>query len=326
MSATYGTLTIYNKAYAGQITIVNNTFTNNTVSGNKNGKTNVGGSGIYVYTSKTGKVNIVNNTIIGNSTEGHTADGNTSDLMGGALYMRQGTTLLANNVIAGNMSLSGYGDIYKIDAAVVDSKEYSFYTSYDNMNITPERNDIIAGIDRTEGMSKMTHIFDCTYTNDAVIANLSFNGGFNNTVAVTGADIDFDGLNIKSVPAKNLSEEYLDVDLDNDGDKTGILSKDQRGALRDNTGNAYIGAYEDDGITSGINRVETGNTIKPYIHDNHIILPDNGIAHFYIYTVTGQPICSGTCEKAIDMSSINHGIYIVCISLNGQQYIVKFAG
>lgn len=318
-SETYGTFTVYNKNYANSpITLVNNTFSGNAISGNTTGKTLIGGSGVYVYTGAKSGVNLINNTIIGNSVEGYQASGDPSDQMGGAVFARQGTLFLANNVIAGNYSLGGYGDLYKLDAGVINSKEYNFFTSYDNMIVTPERNDIVAGLDRASGMAKLVDVFDCSHSDGKVNSNCVNNGGYTMTVKAHGENVDFDGLTIKSLPAQNLSESYLDVDLDNNGEKNGTLLYDQRGAKRDLTGNAFIGAYENDGKTTDV--AEALSTTKiVYVKNGQLVLPQECSFEYTIYTISGQIVMSGISDgDAIDLGNLEHGCYV--IKVNGAAF------
>ena len=314
-SETYGTFTIYNKNYANSpLTLVNNTFANNTVSGNTTGKTLIGGAAVYVYTGAKSGANLINNTIIGNSTEGTQASGDPSLQMGGAVFVRQGNLLIANNVIAGNYSLGGYGDLYKTDNGVITSKEYNFYTSYDNMSVTPERNDIVAGIDKISGLEKLPDVFACTSSNGKVTAGTADNGGHTRTVAAHGENVDFDGLTIKSVPSQNLSEQNLGVDIDNNGDMNGILAYDQRGASRNQSGNAFIGAYENDGKTTSV----TENFAKSdtiYIRNNSIIFPAGKTCTFSIYDFAGRKIMSGTTDgEPVALDNLYNGCYIINVT------------
>lgn len=323
-SATYGTFTVYNKKYAGTITLVNNTFAGNNVTGNTTGKTLIGGAGIYCYTDKAGRVNLVNNTIIGNDIEGYTAEGNPSEQMGGALFLRQGTTLLANNVIAGNTSLSGYGDVYKVDAAVIESKEYNFFTSYDNMSIAPDRNDIVAGIDRNGGMAKLPEVFACELAGSKINAKCVNNGGSTKTVEVIGANVDFDGLTISSVPAANLSETDLGVDLNGDGAVDGFLAFDQRGAARNLDGQAYMGAYEYDKDFTGVENVALAEGAGLKIRGGLILVPSDREVEYAIYSLTGQSVLKGTANSVIDASSLQRGVYVVRVVEGAKVYTLKF--
>lgn len=324
-SQTYGTFTVYNKSFSGVITLVNNTFANNAVTGNTTGKTLCGGAGVYAYTKANGKVNVINNTIIGNTIEGYSADGTPSEQMGGALFARLGTVTLANNVIAGNTSLSGYGDVYKVDAAVLDSKEYNFYTSYDNLNVTPERNDIVAGLDRNSGMTKCPSVFDCTLENGKIVANAADNGGATKTVKVVGEGIDFDGLTVASIPAENLTEATLGVDLDNDSATTGKLTEDQRGAKRNQTGAAYIGAYEFDPKFTAIESIgDNSDKAKLQVHGGEVILPTEKPCAYEVYDIIGKTVISGTAQNSINLkNTVSDGLYIVRVYVNTQPVTVK---
>lgn len=316
MSETYGTFTVYNKSFANTVTLVNNTLVNNTVSGNVTGKTLLGGAGVYVYTAAAGKVNMINNTVIGNSVIGQNADLTPSAQLGGAVYSRQGTLLLSGNVIAGNYSLSGFGDLYKHDTGVLDSREYNFYTSYDNMNVTPERNDIVAGLDRASGLDKMLLVFDGETVDGNVKARCSNNGGFTNTVKIISSSVDFEGLTIASLPTANLSETSLGVDVDNNGEVNGSLSVDQRGAKR-KASNAFIGAYEEDpSFSTVVNDIIT-DSFEIHIADGKIVFPGM-IVEYTVYNMGGSICAQGVANSEVSLSNLSKGLYFVKLD-NGSQ-------
>lgn len=323
-SATYGTFTIYNKNYEQAPVLVNNTFANNRVSGNTAGKTLLGGAGVYVFMKATAQLSMVNNTIIGNSVEGTDAEGNTSEDLGGALYGRQGKVLLANNVIAGNTSLSGYGDIYTLTGFEVNSKEYNFYTSNDNVSITPGRNDIVADFTRADGMLKVPTVFEGSHDQGSITANCVHNGGQTPTVKAHGENVDFYGLTIKSVPAENLSEAALGVDLDDDGEKTGTLKYDQRGAVRNQTGSAFIGAYENDGQMTKVANILKDSECMLKVVGSKVIVPADCECNYMIVTMAGETIASATVQNGeISLDELGSGCYVVSVKGESFSGVVK---
>lgn len=322
VSETYGTFTIYNKSYSKVVTVVNSTFANNRVTGNVNGKQYLGGSAIYAYTAAAGQVNVVNCTAVGNSVHGVTADGSASPDLGGALYARQGKLLIANNIIAGNTSLSGYGDLYKISTGEVDSRQYNFYTSYDNVIITPERYDIVAGLDRNAAYAKLPQVLDCSVADGVVTANCKNNGGFSNTVKVLDGKMEFDGLSVASVPVSSLTEETLGVDLNNDKEVKGALAYDQRGAKRSQKGAAFMGAYEEDpDFTSAVSDVH--NDFEAVVNGSVIKLASP--AAYSVFTASGALVTSGYAESIIDLKEYGRGFYVVSLKGDNARTALKIA-
>lgn len=311
-SKTYGTFTAYNNKFEGVITLVNNTFANNKVSGNNDGKARVGGAGVYAHLKENGVVHMINNTVAGNFVEGYTADQTVSDKLGGAVYAREGKLFLANNIIAGNKSASGYGDLYKDEKGIINSKEYNFYTASENINITPERNDIVAGIDRATGMNKLTEVLDCTYADEALTAHCTDNGGKTPTVKIIGEDVAFDGLTVRSVPVENLQETALDVDVNNDGEKTGSLLYDQRGTARNQSGSACIGAYELDGKT--LTKLPfSAFDCRVWQVGRQLVIDCDEACQYTVYTLSGRETAVGmvTPGQAVQLGELPAGCYVV---------------
>lgn len=312
-SQTYGTVTLYNKKETGDFVIVNNTLVNNRVAGNVTGKALLGGSGIYAYLTSDANVYLVNNTIMGNSVDGRNADESVAPQLGGAIFARQGNIKLANNIIAGNTSSSNMGDMYRSDG-IITSLFYNLYTSYDNMDAMPDRYDLVAGETYNGGVNKLMDTFDATMSGGVFTANTIMNGGLTPTVKVVNANTDFDGLTIKSVPLANLQEETIGADLTNDGDKTGMLKVDQRGYLRSLTGNATIGAYEVDGVLTGVSTI-TGKGSRIKIYNNELIVNTENPYAYWAYDSAGQLIYAvkdvfGTTH----LPDFNPGIYVIKVA------------
>lgn len=310
-SATYGTFTVYNKNYAQAPVLVNNTFANNKVSGNTAGKTLLGGAGVYMYMGKDAQLSMINNTVIGNSVEGTDAEGNVSGDLGGAIYGRQGNVLMANNIVAGNTSLSGYGDVYTLSGFGLISKDYNFFTGDDNMNVTPSRNDMVAAFYCTDGMSKLSSVFDGELSNGAFKANCVNNGGPTPTVKILDETIDFDGLTINSVPLANLTASSLGVDIFNTGSNEGVLNLDQRGAERNLEGHAYTGAFEKNSSFSKVDVISTNNG-SLIVNGDYVVAAEIEGSAYTIFDMTGKELLTGTVDAdGIYLGAFESGCYIV---------------
>lgn len=321
-SQTYGTVTLYNKKESGDFIVVNNTLVNNRVSGNTAGKALMGGSALYAYLTTDANVYLVNNTIMGNSTDGRNADETVAPQLGGAIFARQGNVKLANNIIAGNTSSSNMGDLYRTDG-VVTSLFYNLFTSYDNMDAMPDRYDLVAGDTYNGGITKLMDTFDANMISGVFKANAVMNGGLTPTVMIKNADTDFDGLTINSIPLSNLKEETIGVDLTKDGNLAGTLNVDQRGFLRNLTGSATIGAYEVNGVSTGILNMSKKES-KVLVYDNILSVNTDDIYAYWIYNSQGRLMKTEKNLVGVTrLPALTGGIYIIKVIGIGLNEVLK---
>ena len=130
----HGTLSFVDKSINSQITMVNNTLANNALSFVGDDYSQFpGGAAIYYNPADGGKMSLSNNTIVGNICEDINSN---AAFNASAVQHVSGRLYLYNNIIAGNYSTSGIGDIRCDNAGI---KEYyeknNLYTSYDNINV-----------------------------------------------------------------------------------------------------------------------------------------------------------------------------------------------
>jgi hypothetical protein len=322
VTARYGTCSLYSAANTTALVVVNNTFVNNDITNSTN-KNNGGGGAVYVNWG--GNVYLVNNTILGNKTLDGTDTGE-----GGAIYSRSGNILLANNVIAGNLAPEG-DDFYLLSGGTqeVTSLGYNVYT-FGGLNGTfiAGDNDILLGTSKAAGLALLAQIFDGSATAYLFEAETADNGGATETVKIKDAAVVIGGgKTIADLPATQLSEATLDVDLNNDGDKNDVLSLDQRGLGRNLTGKASIGAYEYNGsVVTGINPV--ANNVSNIISFNNSEIHVHATAGYVcsVYDISGKKqleVSKSVSGNTINVSSLPKGIYIVKVKSQREEAVKK---
>lgn len=283
VSETYGTITFYNKSYTGQTVLVNNTIANNTLSGHTKGKTNIGGSAIYWYANTSAVINVVNNTIIGNYCDGRDNNGNVSEQLGGAVFSRLGNMRLNNNIIAGNVSMSGFGDLYKLSESSITGY-YNIYSAKNSINttITPQNQCFDSADDCGIGIEAL---LDAELKDNKVIAGITHGNTFSEIIPLKGTQ--YKNIQIDCVPKDNLSEQVLNADLDNDGSLLGMLKYDQQKTFRSLSDKACIGAIEYDN-ESGIEEDAINQNIKIYQTYGEIRITGADSFDLRIFTMGGM--------------------------------------
>ncbi|MDR2087070.1 MAG: T9SS type A sorting domain-containing protein [Dysgonamonadaceae bacterium] len=322
-SGSYGTFTVYNTALLPErtVTLVNNTFAGNRVEGENAGGTNRGGSAVYVRIHTNGWVNLVNNTILANSCDARNEDGSIASQLGGAVFARQGQVKMANNVIAGNYSASGCGDVFKT-GGVVYSLKHNLFGTNQGINIDPVAGDIFAGQDFESSILALTKTFDVSVWGNKLTGFAGMNGGSTPTIRVL--DETSGGLNIKIIPFDRLQESAWDIDVDNDGNTLGYLQYDQRGILRNREGKACIGAYET-GTASEIPVTEKQNLIS--VSGNRFKVNSESPFDYEIYDVTGKTVRSGKKQRPgteVEVRNLFPGVYLIKVAAGNQTQIKKF--
>jgi predicted outer membrane repeat protein len=322
-SKSYGTFTVYNTALLPErtVTLVNNTFANNKVSGETTGATHRGGSAIYVRIHADGGVNLVNNTIMANSSDARNENGTVASLLGGAVFVRQGKIKMANNVIAGNYSASGYGDIFKTDG-IVNSLKYNLFGTASSINATPDNQDLFAGQDFSSSLTALSETFDVSAGGGKLTGFAEMNGGLTPSIKIL--ENNPGRLNINTIPAENLQELALGIDLDNDRNLDGYLQKDQRGVVRNLEGKACIGAYET-GTALGISSV-AGNNGLIVFSGNRFRVNSSQAFDYRVYDISGKILQSGekqTPETKVQLHVLHPGVYLVEVVSGSRREVNK---
>jgi hypothetical protein len=305
----YGTCSLYAGGATTTVVLVNNTFVNNDITNSTN-KNNGGGGAVYVNWG--GDVYLVNNTILGNKTLDGTDTGE-----GGAIYSRAGNIFLANNIIAGNYAPAGEDVYHNGGDQVITSLGYNTYTFGGvTGTIAGTDKDIVLGTTKAAGLALLAQIFDGNATAYLFEAETADNGGLTETVKIKNAEISIaTGKTIASLPASQLSETALNVDLNNDGDKDDVLNTDQRGLIRNLSGNASIGAYEYGGVETGIrSAANAANSLS--FRNGHLYILATADYVCSIYDISGKKqleINRKASDNTINVSSLSKGIYIVKI-------------
>ncbi|GAB6012928.1 T9SS type A sorting domain-containing protein [Viscerimonas tarda] len=324
LSKSYGTFTVYNTSLAPErtVTLVNNTFANNNVEGETEGGANRGGSAIYVRIHNDGLVNLVNNTLIANSCDAQNADGTPASLLGGAVFARQGKVKMANNVIAGNFSSSGYGDVFKTDG-VVHSLNYNLFGTNTSININRDNDDVLAGQDLTSSLYALAQTFDVSVSGNQLNGFAAINGGKTPTIKIL--DENTDRIVINTIPVENLQGTTLGIDLNNDGTLSGQLQKDQRGVNRNSEGNACIGAYEIGTATGRTLIAEHPKLIS--ISGNQFKVHSAYPFDYVVYDILGKPVQSArnqAPETEVDLRNLcRGGIYLIKVVSGNKKQINK---
>ena len=308
--------TVYLPAYSGTIShfFLNNTFANNELKASSGISTitkTYGGTALNVNMfSNTCNLNFMHNTVVGNSA---TFLGDKKNFCGAAISAYNGTIVFQNNLIAGNYSMSGLGDLY-VDATTVISKDiYNLFTSDANVNITRNVTDIVAN-NYELGVDQLATALDGDIQDSRFVANVGDNGGFTPTVKVKSPIYGDNIINCLSSNLRFLNSGGV-LDLDGTGKTSGYLKIDQRGRIRQTK--ACIGAYEYYLDETAINELNINNIIVADLGNGIFSiksLPVNSVVG--VYNVFGNLLSqykNNTDACAIDLSEYSNGIYLLSI-------------
>jgi predicted outer membrane repeat protein len=322
-SKSYGTFTVYNTALLPErtVTLVNNTFANNRVEGEMAGGSNRGGSAVYVRIHADGLVNLVNNTVVANSSDARNEDETAAPLLGGAVFARQGQVKMANNVVAGNYSASGYGDVFKTDGAV-NSLKYNLFGTNTSINANSDANDLFAGQDFPSSLTVLAETFDVTVWNGKLTGLAEMNGGLTPTIKIRNENAG--RLRIGMIPNSNLQEALLGVDLDNNGNLSGYLQKDQRGVIRNQEGKACMGAYES-GVLSGELSIEENQDLIS-VSGNQMKVHSAYPFDYALYDTMGKAVQAGKKQPPgteVKLHRLHPGVYLLEVVSGSQKQTKK---
>jgi endonuclease/exonuclease/phosphatase family metal-dependent hydrolase len=294
-SRTYGALylTAYNDAK--NYSLCNNTFANNTLTSANALATltkKYGGAAIYVQGPSTAyKFNMGHCTIAGNTS---TFTGSNKDNFGGsAINIYSATAILMNNIIAGNYSDNGRGDLFVDGTASVNKEQYNIFTTSSGLNISPKVSDSYCSTFNI-GLDSLSATIEGKVENDKFIAKLADNGGFTPTIKLFGTT--YAGNNIQNLTSfLRLIDGAFGMDMDGDGATNGFLKVDQRGETR--ATKSVPGACEYTESTD-ISNIVAGQRVNIKQHG--------------IYNLCGQRV-------GISVQGLHKGIYII----DGKKVYVK---
>ena len=321
-SETYGTLTFYNKNYTAGATIVNNTFVNNVLSGHMSGKSLAGGSAIYSYVYSGTSINLINNTISGNYCDACDAYGNVAPELGGAIMVRSGSLKLNNNIIIGNYSSSGFGDLYKNSTASITEKN-NVFSFRDNINISSPSLKL-SNISTSDAISIVPTILSGTIESDLFKADPVI--GKTGTYLCPLLRSELNDITFNSLDLSSLKEKSIGTDIDNDNSLSGYLEFDQEMKMRNVSGQACLGAYE---------ILSEGSVVREYISDStDIYVSDSCVGtnsdypeKIVIYTVDGVMIRHSYSDKgspSISILDLPAGWYVVSAKSRNKNISKKF--
>ena len=310
---------------SAKITIVNNTFANNSCRATNGIMNSIrGGSGIYIYAASDAVVSLVNNTFTGNLDECLKSDGSFgNNFYGAAVYVRRGNVNLYNNIIAGNYStaMTG-GDVYLSTDATILASQYNVYTSNESNNVKLGTMDIVAST-QSDGLDDLGSMLEGILEDSKFITRLR-QMPYAGYVSVRTPFFAGKAINILS--SGQLDEETLQVDLNNDGLLQGSLFYDQIGLLRSMT-NGTIGAIEYDAGVS-IPVIEENLHALKYIDGTLKLNWDNRSVHAqcYIYDMTGRMVLmkkfSGN-EVHVGMA-LSAGPYVALVCADSYRGVLRF--
>ena len=320
-----GTFCFDDAGTATTITLVNNTFANNSCRVTSGIMNSIMGGGIYIYAASGATVSLVNNTIIGNYNECLKPDGGLgANFYGAAVYIRKGNVNLYNNVIAGNFSTATTGgDIYFSADAMLLTSQYNVYTSPESNNIKSGATDILA-YTPSDGLNAINLLFEGDVSEGVFTAQLE---QMPYSAYVRIKNPEFAGNSINILSTEQMSEESLHVDLDNDGIIRDFLLYDQIGIMRSVLGNSTIGAIEY-GVNVGVSTIKENRNLLNYVDDRLITnLDDVPVGTpCQIYDMTGRVVLMKYFDEngVYIGTALPSGLYIAMVRTATRQMILRF--
>lgn len=320
-----GTFCFDDAGTAATITLVNNTFANNSCRVASGIMNSIMGGGIYIYAASGATVSLVNNTITGNYNECLKPDGGLgANFYGAAVYIRKGNVNLYNNVIAGNFSTATTGgDIYFSADATLLTSQYNVYTSPESNNIKSGATDILA-YTPSDGLNAINLLFEGDVSEGVFTAQLE---QMPYSAYVRIKNPEFAGNSINILSTGQLSEELLHIDLDNDGALQSFLLYDQIGTARSVLGSSTIGAIEC-GVNVGISTTKENGYLLSYV-DGWLVADSDKVpvgASCHVYDRTGRVVLiKNFNEKGVHIgTALPTGFYIALVRTATHQEVLRF--
>lgn len=286
------------------------------------GKSLAGGSAIYSYVYSGTSINLINNTISGNYCDACDAYGNVAPELGGAIMVRSGSLKLNNNIIIGNYSSSGFGDLYKNSTASITEKN-NVFSFRDNINISSPSLKL-SNISTSDAISIVPTILSGTIESDLFKADPVI--GKTGTYLCPLLRSELNDITFNSLDLSSLKEKSIGTDIDNDNSLSGYLEFDQEMKMRNVSGQACLGAYE---------ILSEGSVVREYISDStDIYVSDSCVGtnsdypeKIVIYTVDGVMIRHSYSDKgspSISILDLPAGWYVVSAKSRNKNISKKF--
>lgn len=238
-----GTLALGGATYESAVSLVNNTFCNNTVEATPGLINEIkGGAAVYAKLHADATVHLVNNTITANSTLCGDGTDTPPDFRGGAVNIYSGSLTLYANIIGGNSTnaADGIADIVT-DGSKVTTR-YNAYGHRAGLDFAPNISDITAP-SAQEARTALASVFGGSVAPDGTLAVSTVEQGYTFPVLPL-ADPSYCGSSLNSMPYAIFSESYIKCDVDGNADLTDKLEYDQRGIRKRTDGTASLGAFE----------------------------------------------------------------------------------
>ncbi|MBD5425827.1 MAG: DUF1565 domain-containing protein, partial [Bacteroides sp.] len=321
-SSQFGTFYIAPYDGASSYNFVDNTFINNELnspSGIATLTRTYGGSAIYAKPSQSGvQINLAHCTVAGNKAT--FAGSNKANYGAAALNITGGRVVLMNNIIAGNYSDSGIGDIAVSPDATIAKEQYNLCTAATSTNITHNTNDFLCN-DIESGTRELTSLLDGTIDTDGhFTATATDNGGLTPTVKLTGTTYGSKDVNILTSNLR-MVETSFNIDLNNDGRIMGSWLTDQRGETRNA---ASVPGACDYVELSGIDNITSDTTCELITLGPNLYFSKD--EYVYVYDMAGRRIACGASNDTgtiVDLSGLNRGGYILSSPSANYRVIVK---
>lgn len=302
-----GTLALAGANYESAVSLVNNTFCNNSVEAAPGIINEIkGGAAVYAKLHNDASIHLINNTITANSTLCGNGLDTPADFRGGAVNIYSGSLTLYANIIGGNSTnaADGFADIVT-DGSKVTSR-YNAYGHRGGLDFTPNASDITAS-SAEEACMALAAVFGGTVSPDGTLAVSTVDQGYTFPVLPI-ADHSYCGSSLNSMPYAIFSESYIKCDVDGNADLTDKLVYDQRGVRKRTDGTASLGAVEHFPGDTG-----AGNaSVSDILEDCRVI------------DLAGRTVASlGTIRRGqrIVVPGLQRGIYILAWSTGATKII-----
>ena len=303
-------------AYLVDNTIVNNRLTSPSALA---AVTRVfGGSALYAKLADGMKLCMAHNTVVGN--QATFAGSNKANYGASALNVYAGSLILMNNIVAGNQSDSGRGDLYADSNTAFTKEQYNLLTCASSVSFTPSATDFTAAT-VGEGMSALADCLDGSLTDGgSFVARPADNGGLTATVAVLNPVYAGVAVNVLTSNLR-LVETSFGLDLNGDGRLLGAWSTDQRGASREAA--SVPGACE---VVQRSGLTDVGTAVpRLYSLGGNRFAFSSDPGRVMVCSLGGGMVRSaqlGSTSAVLDLEGLTCGIYLVRCSQSATTFKV----
>ena len=231
-STQQGTLALAPCTYADACGIVNCTFAGNRVDSPAGLATltrKYGGAAVNVQMQSGARFGMAHCTVAGNHAT--IASTKTDSYGSAALTLFNVQATLMNNIVAGNTSDNGIGDLMADESVTLSKEQYNVFTCAETVNITPKNNDFIANSE-SEGHQALAQMLYGKLDGDDCFVATSYQaeGPVKVVPLVSSSYAGKDTAVLSSF--LRLVEGSLNLDMDDNGQVGSYLGRDQRGVER----------------------------------------------------------------------------------------------